>query len=127
MSIDSLLSHSRKSILMTNSQAWFALLLAIAAEVTGTALLKLSAGLTRPGPTICLLVAYACAIALVSRVVTVIPLGITYALWSGIGTLAVVLIGAMAYRQSPDGVQLFGVAFIVAGVVMVNLGGSHQG
>jgi small multidrug resistance pump len=96
-------------------QAWLALLLAIAAQVTGTALPKLSAGLTRPGPTICLLAAYACAIALDSRVVTVIPLGITYALWSGIDPLA--------YRQSPDRVQLFGVAFIVAGGVMVNLGG----
>ena len=69
---------------MSDSQAWLTLLLAIGAEVVGTSLLKLSAGLTRPWPTVLLLVAYGCAIALVARVVTVIPLGITYAFWSGI-------------------------------------------
>uniref|UniRef100_UPI004048BEDA DMT family transporter n=1 Tax=Cyanobium sp. TaxID=2164130 RepID=UPI004048BEDA len=85
---------------MNDSQAWLTLLLAIAAEIAGTSLLKLSAGLTRPGPTVMLLLAYGCAIALVARVVMVIPLGITYALWSGIGTLAVVLIGALAYKAA---------------------------
>lgn len=107
---------------MTHLQAWLLLLLAIASEITGTALLKLSEGLTRPGPTALLLAAYACAIALVSRVVTVIPLGITYALWSGIGTLAVALIGALVYRQVLNQSQLVGVALIVVGVVIVNLG-----
>jgi small multidrug resistance pump len=70
-----------------------------------------------------LLVAYGCAIALVARVVMVTPLGITYALWSGIGTLAVVLIGALAYRQFLSTSQMIGVALIAAGVVIVNLGG----
>ena len=107
---------------MTPLQAWLLLLLAIGSEITGTALLKLSEGLTRPGPTALLLAAYACAIALVSRVVTVIPLGITYALWSGIGTIAVALIGALFYRQVLNQSQLVGVALIVAGVVIVNLG-----
>jgi small multidrug resistance pump len=58
-------------------------------------------------------------------VVTVIPLGITYALWSGIGTLAVVAIGTLAYRQVLNMNQLIGVALIVVGVVIVNLGGEH--
>ncbi len=110
---------------MTNTQAWLTLLLAITAEVTGTALLKLSDGLSRPGPTALLLAAYACAIALVARVVTVIPLGITYALWSGIGTIAVVAIGTLAYRQVLNMSQLIGIALIVVGVVIVNLGGEH--
>jgi small multidrug resistance pump len=108
---------------MSDSQAWLTLLLAIGAEVVGTSLLKLSAGLTRPWPTVLLLVAYGCAIALVAKVVMVIPLGITYALWSGIGTLAVVLIGALAYRQFLSTSQMVGVALIAAGVVIVNLGG----
>ncbi|MCP9777895.1 MULTISPECIES: multidrug efflux SMR transporter [unclassified Cyanobium] len=112
---------------MTTSQAWLALVLAISAEVAGTSLLKLSEGLTRPWPTALLLAAYGCAIALVSRVVTVIPLGITYALWSGIGTLAVVLIGALAYRQVISSAQLFGVVLIAAGFVIVNLGDNNPG
>jgi small multidrug resistance pump len=108
---------------MNDTQAWLTLLLAITAEITGTALLKLSVGLTRPWPTTLLLGAYACAIALVARVANVIPLGITYALWSAIGTLAVVLIGALGYRQVPNSSQLIGIALIVTGVVIVNLGG----
>jgi small multidrug resistance pump len=111
---------------MTNSQAWLALLLAIGAEIAGTSLLKLSEGLTRPWPTVLLLLAYGCAIALVARVVTVIPLGITYAFWSGIGTLAVVLVGALAYRQFLSMSQMVGIALIVAGVIIVNLGGEVQ-
>lgn len=111
---------------MTNSQAWLALLLAIGAEIAGTSLLKLSEGLTRPWPTVLLLLAYGCAIALVARVVTVIPLGITYAFWSGIGTLAVVLVGALVYRQFLSMSQMVGIALIVAGVIIVNLGGDVQ-
>ena len=108
---------------MTNSQAWLVLLLAIGAEIGGTSLLKLSEGLTRPWPTLLLLMAYGCAIALVARVVMVIPLGITYALWSGIGTLAVVLVGALVYRQFLNINQMIGITLIVAGVIIVNLGG----
>jgi len=108
---------------MNESQAWLLLLIAIAAEIAGTSLLKLSEGLTRPWPTLLLLVSYGCAITLVARVVKVIPLGITYALWSGIGTLAVVLVGALASRQFLSISQMVGIALIVAGVVIVNLGG----
>ena len=107
---------------MNESQAWLLLLIAIAAEIAGTSLLKLSEGLNRPWPTLLLLVSYGCAITLVARVVKVIPLGITYALWSGIGTLAVVLVGALAYRQFLSISQMVGIALIVAGVVIVNLG-----
>jgi small multidrug resistance pump len=63
---------------------------------------------------------------LVARVVTVIPRGITYAFWSGIGTLSVVLVGALAYRQFLSMSQMVGIALIVAGVIIVNLGGEVQ-
>ena len=111
---------------MTNSQAWLTLLLAVAAEIAGTSLLKLSEGLSRPWPTVLLLLAYGCAIALVARVVMVIPIGITYALWSGVGTRAVALVGALAYRQFLSSNQMIGIALIVAGVIIVNLGGEPQ-
>jgi len=111
---------------MNDSQAWLTLLLAIASEIGGTSLLKLSEGLSRPWPTLLLLMAYGCAIALVARVVMVIPLGITYALWSGIGTLAVVLVGALVYRQFLNISQMVGIALIVAGVIIVNIGGEVQ-
>ena len=71
---------------MVMSNPWTLLLLAISAEVIGTSCLRLSEGMTRPLPTLLVFSAYALAMALLSKVVLSIPLGITYALWSGIGT-----------------------------------------
>ena len=99
------------------------LLLAIAAEVTGTSFLKLSEGFSRPLPALMVLAAYGCSMLLLSKVVQSIPLGITYALWSGIGIVAIVLVGLLAYRQVPSTGQLVGMALITAGVVIVNLTG----
>jgi small multidrug resistance pump len=108
---------------MSTTPAWLLLLLAIAAEVVGTSCLKLSAGMSRPLPTLVVLAAYGCSMLLLSRVVQTIPLGITYALWSGIGIVAIVLVGVLAYRQIPSGGQLVGIALITAGVAVVNLAG----
>ena len=55
-----------------------------------------------------------------------IPLGITYALWSGIGIVAIVLVGLFAYKQVPSPGQLVGIATITAGVIIVNLTGKHS-
>ena len=105
---------------------WVLLLLAIAAEVVGTSCLKLSQGFSRPGPTLVVLSAYGLSMTLMSRVVQVLPMGLTYALWSGIGIVAIVLIGLLVYRQVPTQGQLIGMALITAGVVTVNLQG-HPG
>ena len=108
---------------MPTAPVWLVLLLAIASEVVGTSCLKLSAGMTRPMPTLVVLAAYGCSMLLLSKVVQTIPLGITYALWSGIGIVAIVLVGLLAYRQVPSHGQLVGMALITAGVVVVNLTG----
>ena len=105
---------------------WVLLLLAIAAEVIGTSCLKLSQGFTRPVPTLVVLSAYAISITLMSRVVQVLPMGLTYALWSGIGIVAIVIIGLLVYRQVPTQGQLMGMALITTGVITVNLSG-HPG
>jgi small multidrug resistance pump len=99
------------------------LLLAIAAEVIGTSCLKLSDGFSRLWPSVVVLLAYSTSMLLLSRVVQTIPLGITYALWSGIGIVAIVLVGVIVYRQIPTPTQLFGMALITSGVVMVNVTG----
>ncbi len=103
--------------------AWLLLLLAIGSEVVGTSCLKLSAGMSRPLPTLVVLAAYGSSMLLLSKVVQTIPLGVTYALWSGIGIVAIVLVGLLAYRQVPSSGQLVGIALIAAGVVVVNLTG----
>ena len=64
---------------------------------------------------------------LLSQVVKTIPLGITYAMWSGIGIVAIVLVGVLAYRQTPTAMQLFGMTLIAAGVVTVNVSGPGHG
>jgi len=105
---------------------WLLLLLAVSAEIVGTSCLKLTQGFSRPLPTLVVLGAYAIAFLLLSRVVETIPLGITYALWSGIGIVAIVLVGLLAYKQVPSPGQLIGMGLIAAGVVIVNLQG-HPG
>ena len=63
---------------------------------------------------------------LLSRVVQkTIPLGITYALWSGIGIVAIVLVGLFAYKQALSPGEMVGIATITAGVIIVNLTGKH--
>ena len=104
---------------------WILLLLAIGSEVIGTSCLKLSEGFSKPIPTLVVLVAYSSSMLLLSRVVQTIPLGITYALWSGIGIIAIVLVGFLAYKQVPSPGQLMGIATITAGVILVNLSGKH--
>jgi len=106
---------------------WLLLLLAIAAEVIGTSCLKLSAGMSKPLPALVVLAAYGCAMVLLSKVVQTIPLGLSYALWSGIGIVAIVLVGVLAYRQIPTPMQLVGMGLIAAGVVIINLGGATHG
>jgi small multidrug resistance pump len=107
------------------NNAWVLLLFAITSEVIGTSCLKLSEGFSKPIPTLVVLVSYATAMLLLSRVVQTIPLGITYALWSGIGIVAIVLVGLFAYKQVPSPGQLVGIATITAGVIIVNLTGKH--
>ena len=107
------------------NKAWVLLLFAITSEVIGTSCLKLSEGFSKPIPTLVVLVAYSTSMLLLSRVVQTIPLGITYALWSGIGIIAIVLVGLFAYKQVPSPGQLVGIATITAGVIIVNLTGQH--
>ena len=59
---------------------------------------------------------------LLSKVVLTLPLGLTYALWSGIGTVVIVLVGRLAYNQLLAPTQLLGIGLITTGVVLVNLG-----
>ena len=106
---------------MPLNNPWTLLLLAISAEVIGTSCLRLSEGMTRPLPTLLVFSAYAIAMGLLSKVVMSLPLGITYALWSGIGTVAMVLVGRYAYQQTIGMGQLIGIVLITAGVMLVNL------
>jgi small multidrug resistance pump len=100
---------------------WLQLAVAIVAEVIGTTFLKLSAGLTKPLPTLVVVIAYGLSFWLLSRTLEVIPVGVAYAVWSGAGVALIAAIGWAALGQKLDAAALVGMGLIVAGVVVLNL------
>ncbi|TDB90073.1 multidrug efflux SMR transporter [Micromonospora fluostatini] len=105
--------------------AYVFLLGAIAAEVAGTSLLKFTNGFTRLWPTVGLVVAYVTAFALLAQAVRTVPVGVAYAMWSGLGTAAIVAISAAFLGEPLSLVKVVGVGLIISGVVILNLGGGH--
>lgn len=100
---------------------WFMLVIAIGLEVLGTTALKLSEGFTRWGWGGVSLMLYAGALILLSIVLKTIPVGIAYAIWSGLGVAFIAVIGAVAFGQRLDWAAWAGLALIVAGVVLLNV------
>ncbi|MCI4065317.1 multidrug efflux SMR transporter [Micromonospora sp. R77] len=98
---------------------------AIAAEVIGTSLLKATDGFTRLWPTLGVAVAYLSSFGLLSLTVKEIPVGVAYAIWSGLGTAAIVGIGAVFLDEPLSAVKVIGAGLVIAGVVVLNLGGAH--
>ena len=99
------------------------LLIAILAEVVATTALKDSNGFTRPLPSLLVVSGYCIAFYSLSLTLRSIPLGVVYALWSGLGLLLITLAGWLIWGQRLDGPSLAGMALIVAGVSVINLGG----
>ncbi len=97
------------------------LALAIIAEVAATSALKASQEFTKLIPSLIVVIGYGVAFYLLTLVLRTIPLGITYALWSGVGIILVAIIGAILYKQIPDFPAVIGIVFIVVGVVVINV------
>ncbi|MFR9775319.1 DMT family transporter [Micromonospora sp. MS34] len=105
--------------------AYLYLLCAISAEVIGTSLLKATDGFTRLWPTLGLAVAYLSAFGLLALAVRDIPVGVAYAVWSGLGTAAIMAIGAAFLGEPLNPAKVVGAGLVIAGVVVLNLGGAH--
>lgn len=103
--------------------AYLFLLAAIASEVVGTSLLKTTEGFTRLWPTVGCLTAYGVAFALLSQAVKQVPVGVAYAMWSGLGTAAIVTIGVVFFSETLSPIKVLGLGLIIGGVVLLNLGG----
>ncbi|HNP71668.1 MAG TPA: multidrug efflux SMR transporter [Kouleothrix sp.] len=99
------------------------LVLAIASEVVGTTALKQSAGFTRLWPSLLVVAGYATSFYLLSLTLKQIPIGVTYAIWSGLGTVGIVLVGALLLRESVSPAAMLGIGLIVAGVTVLNVFG----
>ena len=102
------------------------LLLAIGVEVAATSLLPRTAGFTVLLPTVGVLTGYAVSILLLAQVVKTVPVGVAYAIWSSLGTLAVVAIGAVFLGQSLSVWQVIGLVLVVSGVLLLDLGGASH-
>lgn len=104
-----------------NLHPWLLLTLAIVAEVVGTSALKASEGFTRLGPSVLVLVGYGVAFYCLSLVLKSIPVGITYAVWSGLGIVLITLTAWWLYGQTIDTAGFIGMGLILAGVVVLNV------
>lgn len=97
------------------------LAIAIVAEVIGTTALKATDGFTRPLPSLVVVVSYAAAFYFLALVLRVMPVGIAYAIWAGVGTVLIAVAGILVFRQMPDWPAIVGMALIVAGVITINV------
>ncbi len=97
------------------------LALAIIAEVIATSSLKATEEFTKIVPTIIMIVAYVVSFYFMTLVLKFIPLGITYAIWSGVGIVLVALVGAWRYKEIPDLPSILGMGLIISGVIVIHV------
>jgi len=95
--------------------------IAIVAEVAATTALKASDGFTRLLPSIGVVIGYAIAFYCLAFTLRTLPVGVAYAIWSGVGIVLVSLLGWLVYRQTLDAAALLGMGLIIAGVLVINL------
>ncbi len=97
------------------------LLIAILSEVAATTALKASEQFTRLWPSVIVVLGYASAFYFMSLTLKSIPVGISYAIWSGVGIILISITGYIFYHQKLDTPAIIGMAFIIAGVLIINL------
>jgi len=106
--------------------AWVLLSIAIAAEILGTLSLKASDGLSKLWPSIGVLIGYALAFTLMAISLKKLDVGITYAIWSGVGIIGAAIGGVIFFDQQLSRMTIIGMAIIIVGVVVMNLGGASH-
>lgn len=104
--------------------AWVLLSIAIFAEIVGTLSLKASDGLSKLWPSLGVLVGYATAFTLMAMSLKKLDVGVTYAIWSGVGIVGAAIGGLIFFDQHLSRMTILGMAIIIAGVVIINLGGA---
>ena len=100
--------------------AWIYLSAAIASEVVGTVFLNYTDGLTTPAPSVLVLATYAASLWL-----TALEISLAYAVWAGVGTAAVAVIGMAALGESVNALKLASIALVIGGVIGLNLSGAN--
>lgn len=100
---------------------WFFLLGAVVSETFGTSMLNMSEQFSKPLPSIASLIGYGLSFYLLSMALRTMPVGIAYGIWGAVGIVLITLIGMFVFKQTPDLPAIIGLAFIVAGVLIINL------
>ena len=106
---------------MNLTYAYILLVLAIIFELLSTSFLKDTNGFTRLYPSLFVLIAFCICIYLMSHTMKFVPVGITYATWSGLGIVAITIIAVFKYKQIPNIPTIIGLSLIVIGVAIVHL------
>jgi len=107
-------------------KGWLLLIIAVVLEVVGTSMLNASGGFRRLVPSLGALIAYSCSFILFSRALQYIPLGIAYAVWAGVGIVAVCLIGALFFKNGLSLTAYVGIFLIFVGAIMASLSGHNH-
>lgn len=97
------------------------LAIAIVFEIIATSALKKSEQFTQLIPSIITFIGYAGAFYFLSFAIRTIPVGVAYAIWSGVGIVLITIIGAVFFKQTPDLPAIIGLALIIIGVVVINV------
>ena len=97
------------------------LFFAVLSEVIATTSLKFSEGFTKLVPSIIVVMGYGLSFYLLSMTLKVMPIGIAYALWSGIGITLTVLLGTILWNESLDWARITGIILIIMGILVINL------
>ncbi len=105
--------------------AWMLLLAAIGVEVAATSALPRTQGFREPGWTAAVIAGYAASIWLLALVIEHLPVSVTYAVWSGLGTAGIAVIGVLFLGDRLGPTQAAALFLIIAGVVLLNLTGAH--
>ena len=108
---------------------WFYLGIAILSEVLATASLKSTEGFTKIGPSVLVLIGYSAAFYFLSLTLEDIPIGVAYAVWSGVGVATITVVSVVYMGQKIDLAGVLGIGLIVAGVIVLRLfsGSSVEG
>lgn len=97
------------------------LMVAIILETIATACLKASDQFTKPIFTIVTILGYVGAFYFLSLTLKSVPIGIAYAIWSGVGIVLISIVGLFLFKQTPDAPAIIGILLIIAGVIIINL------
>lgn len=97
------------------------LFFAILSEVIATSSLKFSEGFTKPIPSVIVAIGYGLSFYLLSIALKSMPIGVAYAIWSGIGLILTVIAGIILWKETLDWARVLGIILILAGIVLINV------